>query len=83
MKYGKACLNSKDFDQDQAVRDTIRLAYSRVKAHGTKWKRWFNKQRFWSDDTSKIVPEEHQDYICIQCDHKAEYEINDALEQLH
>ena len=78
----RARLNSEDFNQDQANRDTIRLAYSRVKAHGARWKRWFNKQRLWSDDTSKMVPEEHQDYICIQCDHKAEYEINGDLEHL-
>ena len=72
-----------DFDPTQAKRATIRLGHSRVKAHGYKWRQWYLRQHLWRDSTSKMVPEEHQDYICITCNMEAEYKVSDKLTKLY
>lgn len=46
------------------------------------WKRWFNTQKWWHEDTTKYVPEEHRDYICIECDMEANYFIKPKLVNL-
>ena len=78
-----AHIETHDFDPKQALRMTIRMSYSRVKAYGHKWRKWYLKQRLWREETTKLVPEEHQEYTCISCDPEAKYTISKALVSLY
>ena len=71
--YGKQ-LNTKG-----AVWKTIRMANSRVKAHGAKWRKWFNTQRLWRETRRKMFPHQYQENILIHFDAEAGYTISGGL----
>ena len=51
-------MNGKQLNTKGAVWKTIRMANSRVKAHGAKWRKWYNTQRLWRETRrkSKDIP---------------------------
>ena len=79
----RAHIEDTPFDTGQAVRDTIRMAHTRVKAYGYGWKKWYIKQRGWRDATTRTIPIEHQNYRLTQCDEEGNYDISDELVKLY
>ena len=77
----RAHIEGGTFSLDQAVKDTVRMVYSRVKAYGHRWRQWYLHQRGWRDGTRKIIPEEHQHYHLISCDEEGNYEIAHELKK--
>jgi len=74
---GESPLNLK-----KALWHTIRMAYSRVKAYGRKWRLWYVRQRLWQAGRQKEMPEHHQKNALILFDNEANYVISDKLIEL-
>ena len=53
------------------------MAYTRVKAYGDKWYRWYSKQRYRKD--AKVVPRKHREKKLVSTDLDATYVIRKAL----
>ena len=71
--------NNKQLNTREAVWKTMRMASSRVKAHGAKWRKWFNTQRLWRESKRKMFPHQYQENILIHFDAEAEYTISEGL----
>ena len=71
--------HNKALDTKGAVWKTVRMASSRVKAHGAKWRNWFNTQRLWRESKRKMFPYQYQENILIQFDAEAGYSISERL----
>ena len=61
----------------KAYANLIRMAYTRVKAYGAKWYRWYSRQHRKKD--AKVVPRKHRDNKLIKTEASAEYRINPVL----
>ena len=48
-----------------------RMALSSLKAHGAKWRKWFNTQRLWRESRRKMFPHQYQENILINFDAEA------------
>ena len=68
-------------DTEEAVWWTLRLAYSRVKAYGHKWRRWYLRQRLWDEDKRKLLAEKYRKFSLINFDREANYIIDSRLTQ--
>ena len=79
----KARIENQRFNKTSALYMLTRYLYSRVTAYGHKWKRWFNRQRLWQPGATKKVGSEHQDYILIQVDEDANYNLSPELKTLY
>ena len=57
------------------------MASSRVKAHGAKWRKWFNSQRLhvWRETRRKMFPHRYQENILIEFVDDARYWISRRL----
>ena len=55
----------------KAYANLIRMAYTRVKAYGAKWYRWYSRQHRKID--AKVVPRKHRDTKLIKTEASAEY----------
>ena len=75
-----ARMNGKQLNTKGAVWKTIRMASSRVKAHGAKWRKWYNSQRLWRETRRKIFPHQYQENILIEFDVDARYWISNKLQ---
>ena len=64
-----------------AYKNTVRMAYTRVKAYGSKWYRWYSRQRYKRD--AKQVPRKHRDKKLISTDTDATYVIRQALKDAY
>ena len=53
------------------------MAYTRVKAYGAKWCRWYSRQHRKID--AKVVPRQHRDKKLIKTEASAEYWISPVL----
>ena len=62
-----------------AIKNTVRMMYSRVVAYGFKWRRWWSKQRLWQVARRKEVGKKHQTFKLITCDEEATYMVSPKL----
>jgi hypothetical protein len=74
-----ARMNDKQLNTSGAVWKTVRMAASRVKAHGAKWRKWFNTQRLWRESRRKMFPYQYQKNILIDFDEQAGYVVRRDL----
>ena len=51
-----------------------------MKAHGAKWRKWYNSQRLWRESRRKIFPYQYQENILIEFDVDATYWISNKLQ---
>jgi hypothetical protein len=72
-----ARIDNRDLKPGNAYKNTIRMAYTRVKAYGDKWYRWYSKQRYRKD--AKVIPLKHRDKKLVSSDRDATYVIRKAL----
>ena len=56
---------------------TVRMAVSRAKAHGFRWRTWYVRQTWWK--ATKLFPLKHRDNLLIKLTAHAEYTINPKL----
>ena len=77
-----ARMNNKRLNTSGAVWKTIRMAVSRVKAHGAKWRKWYNTQRLWRESRRKSFPLQYRDNALITFDEEAGYIISRELRNL-
>ena len=54
-----ARVDNRELKPENACKNTIRMAYTRVKAYGDKWYRWYSKQRYRKN--AKVVPRKHRE----------------------
>ena len=73
-------MHDKQLNTKGAVWKTTRMASSRVKAHGAKWRKWFNTQRLWRETRRKMLPHQYQENILIQFDEEVGYTISGRLQ---
>ena len=72
-----ARVDDRELRPENAYKNTVRMAYTRVKAYGDKWYRWYSKQRYHKG--AKVVPRAHRDKKLITSDSDATYVIRKAL----
>ena len=78
----KARLDNKVLRLDVAYYNFTRFMISRVKAYGTKWRRWFLNQRLWQQTRMKMFPLRHRNNALIKLTAEAEYTIADGMYRL-
>ena len=66
-----ARVDNRELKPENAYKNTIRMAYTRVKAYGDKWYRWYSKQRYRKD--AKVIPRKHRDKKLVSSDRNATY----------
>jgi hypothetical protein len=67
---------NRELKPDTVYKNTIRMAYTRVKAYGEKWYTWYSKQRYRIN--AKKVPRKYRDKKLVTSD--ASYVIRKALQ---
>ena len=72
-----ARVDNRELRPENAYKNTIRMAYTRVKAYGDKWYRWYSKQRYRKG--AKVVPRAHREKKLVSSDSDATYVIRRAL----
>ena len=73
-------MHGKELNTKGAVWKTIRMASSRVKAHGAKWRKWFNSHApMEGDEKEDVPPHRYQENILIEFDDDARYWISRRL----
>ena len=78
----RARIDKKLLHPQRAFFSFTRMVLSRVKAHGAKWRRWYNGQRFRSKERRKEFPaKQHGNNALIQIDEEATYQIHPELKE--
>ena len=72
-----ARVDNRELRPETAYKNTVRMTYTRVKAYGAKWYRWYSRQRYKRD--AKRVPRKHREKKLISTDIDATYVIRRAL----
>ena len=72
-----ARVGNRQMNPSKAYANLARMAYTRVKAYGAKWYRWYSRQHRRKD--AKVVPRKHRDKKLIKTAASAEYRINPVL----
>jgi len=72
-----ARVGNQQMNPSKAYANLTRMAYTRVKAYGAKWYRWYSRQHRKRD--AKVVPRKHRDKKLIKTEASAEYRINPVL----
>ena len=73
----RARVGNQQMNPSKAYANLTRMAYTRVKAYGAKWYRWYSRQHRKKD--AKVVPRKHRDKKLIKTEASAEYRINPVL----
>ena len=61
----------------KAYANLVRMPYTRVKAYGAKWYRWYSRQHRKKD--AKVVPRKHREKKLITTEASAEYRIHPVI----
>jgi hypothetical protein len=72
-----ARVEDRELRPENAYKNTVRLAYTRVKAYGAKWYRWYSQQRY--KIGAKHIPRKYREKKMVSSEADATYVIRKAL----